>query len=91
MPVKERARTAAPFLPALLLMAAIFAASSMTSHEPDRPFLEVLLRKGVHFSEYAVLAALWWWALARHLDALSRPRAPSRWPTPPATSSIRPS
>jgi VanZ family protein len=44
-------------------MALIFALSAMPSHDPDRGLLVLVLRKLAHFSEYALLTALWWRAL----------------------------
>ena len=40
----------------------------MPSDDPDRTCLELLLRKALHFSEYALLAALWWRALRTRLE-----------------------
>lgn len=57
------ARAAWIWLPPPALMALIFAGSAMTSGDVDRAAVEVLLRKGAHFFEYALLTALWWRAL----------------------------
>lgn len=62
------ARGAALWGPPLALMALIFAFSAMPNHDPDRGVLEFLLRKVVHFSEYALLATLWWRALRTRLS-----------------------
>lgn len=61
--MSERARAAAVWLPPLALMVLIFALSSMPSDAPDRGLAYLLLRKAAHFTEYALLAALWWRAL----------------------------
>ena len=58
-----RGRVAALVVPPLLAMAAIFLLSGQTSDPIDRAWWDVLLRKGAHVTEYAVLTALWWRAL----------------------------
>jgi VanZ family protein len=45
-------------LPPLAVMAVIFLLSAQTA-DPDHPFLEVLLRKLAHVTEYAVLTLAW--------------------------------
>ncbi len=65
--MSERARAAAVWLPPLALMVLIFALSSMPSDDPDRGLGHLLLRKAAHFSEYFLLAALWWRALRTRL------------------------
>ena len=67
--MQEKRRAAALWLPPLALMALIFALSSVPSDDPDRTWLQLLLRKMLHFSEYALLAGLWWRALRTRLDA----------------------
>ena len=57
------ARRAAAWLPPLLLMALIFALSSMPADREDHGTLYLISRKLAHFGEYALLAALWWRAL----------------------------
>lgn len=57
--------------PPLIAMAVIFLLSAQTSDPVDRAWWDVLLRKLAHFTEYAVLTALWWRTL-RGLGA--RPR-----------------
>lgn len=54
--------------PPLAVMAVIFVLSSMTQADQDRGLLYLIVRKAGHFSEYALLAALWWRALATRLD-----------------------
>jgi VanZ like family len=67
MPVRKLLRAVAPFVPALALMALIFAFSAMPSDDPDKGLLVLLARKATHFSEYLVLTCLWWWALSTQL------------------------
>ncbi len=68
-------RLLALWAPPLLLMGLIFWFSSMPSDVEERAWWDVLLRKGVHFGEYAVLCALWFralrgrWSLDRTLAA----------------------
>ena len=57
------ARLASLVLPPLLLMGLIFFLSAQTSDQVDRAWWDVVLRKLAHFTEYAVLTALWWRAL----------------------------
>jgi VanZ family protein len=57
------ARMAALLLPPLLAMGLIFLLSAQPSDPVDRAWWDVLLRKLAHFTEYAVLTALWWRAL----------------------------
>jgi VanZ family protein len=56
-------RLAALLLPPLLAMGVIFFLSAQPSDEIDRAWWDVVLRKLAHFTEYAVLTALWWRAL----------------------------
>ncbi|HEY6771126.1 MAG TPA: VanZ family protein [Solirubrobacterales bacterium] len=46
----------------LLLMGVIFYLSAQTS-TGEHPWWDVILRKLGHVSGYALLTALWWWAL----------------------------
>jgi VanZ family protein len=61
-------RAALPFIPALGLMALIFAFSAMPSDDPDKGLFVLLMRKATHFGEYFVLTGLWWWALSKRTD-----------------------
>lgn len=54
-------------MPPLALMAVIFALSAMPSDDPDRGVLVLVVRKVAHFSEYALLTALWWRAFRTKL------------------------
>lgn len=69
MGMRNLGRAVLPFIPALALMALIFAFSAMSSDDPDKGLLVLLLRKAAHFGEYFVLTALWWWALSTRIDA----------------------
>jgi VanZ family protein len=62
------ARAAAVWAPPLAMMALIFALSGMPNHDPDQGVLVLLLRKLAHFTEYALLLALWFRALRTRLD-----------------------
>ena len=62
-PAPSPARLAALLAPPLLAMALIFFLSAQSSDPVDRAWWDVLLRKLAHFTEYAVLTALWWRAL----------------------------
>jgi VanZ family protein len=62
-PALSPARLAGLLLPPLLAMALIFFLSAQPSEPVDRAWWDVLLRKLAHFTEYAVLTALWWRAL----------------------------
>jgi len=57
------ARAVAIWLPPLALMGLIFALSAMPSDDVDRGLAYFLARKAAHFTEYALLTALWWRAL----------------------------
>jgi VanZ family protein len=57
------ARLAGLLLPPLLAMGLIFFLSAPPSDPVDRAWWDVGLRKLAHFTEYAVLTALWWRAL----------------------------
>lgn len=67
--MRNLARSAAPFVPALLLMGLIFALSGMPSDDPDKGLFVVITRKLAHFGEYFALMGLWWWALQTQIDA----------------------
>lgn len=66
--MRDKARAAALWAPPVILMVAIFALSSMPNNDPDGGLARLLLRKTAHFSEYALLTALWWRALRTRLD-----------------------
>jgi len=52
------------FLPALVMMAAIFAFSSVPSQEmPSFGFWDTLVKKGGHMLGYGLLALTYWFAL----------------------------
>jgi VanZ family protein len=51
------------WLPPLALMGLIFVLSAMPSDDVDRGLAYFLARKLGHFTEYALLTALWWRAL----------------------------
>ena len=59
----RRGGAAALWLPPIALMALIFGLSSIPSGDEDHGVLYLLVRKGLHFTEYALLTALWWRAL----------------------------
>jgi VanZ family protein len=69
MAMRNFVRAALPFVPALAVMALIFAFSAMSSDDADKGLLVFLVRKLAHFSEYFVLTGLWWWALSTHMEA----------------------
>ena len=58
-----RGKAAALWLPPIALMVLIFALSAMPSDDVDHGPVYLILRKAAHFTEYALLAALWWRAL----------------------------
>ena len=62
-------RPAAVWAAPILLMALIFAFSAMPSDDVDRGALQFLLRKVLHFTEYALLLVLWWRALRTQVSA----------------------
>jgi VanZ family protein len=49
-----------PWLPPLLLMAVIFALSAQPDLNSGLGMADTILRKFVHFGEFALLAFLWW-------------------------------
>ncbi len=61
------------FLPPLALMAVIFVLSGQASLDSGLGWIDTLLRKLVHFGEYALLCGLWWRALR---TVLADDRAP---------------
>jgi VanZ family protein len=52
-----------PWLPPLLLMAVIFALSAQPDLNSGLGLIDLIGRKIVHMSEYALLCFLWWRAL----------------------------
>jgi VanZ family protein len=67
--MRDTGRAAALWLLPLALMVAIFALSSVPNDDPDRGLAHLILRKAAHFTEYALLAGLWWRALRTRLDS----------------------
>ena len=63
MAMAARRKTAGLWAPPLVLMVVIFVLSAMPSDGTDRGPLVLFARKAGHFSEYALLLALWWRAL----------------------------
>lgn len=62
-------RALAVWLPPLALMGLIFVLSAIPSDDVDRGLAYFLGRKIAHFTEYALLTALWWRALRTRLAA----------------------
>ena len=56
-------RSAGRLVPALALMAAIFAVSAQSSLPQTDTALDVVGRKAAHMAEFGLLWALWLWAL----------------------------
>ena len=67
MAMREKHRAVALWGPPIALMVLIFVVSSLPSDDSDRTFLQLLIRKALHFGEYALLATLWWRALRTRL------------------------
>ena len=63
------ARRLDPWAPPLVLMAVIFFFSAQPSLDSGLGVIDLIGRKLIHFSEYALLALLWWRALRTRLDA----------------------
>lgn len=57
-----------PWLPPLALMGAIFYLSAQPNLSSGLGNWDLVLRKGAHMAEYALLAALWWRALRSVID-----------------------
>lgn len=64
MHMRNLSRDASIWLPPIAMMALIFALSAMPSGTEDHGILYLIVRKLAHVSEYALLLALWWRALA---------------------------
>jgi VanZ family protein len=60
--MNRRNRTLLRAIAPLLLMGVIFYFSAQSS-SGDHPWWDVILRKLGHVTGYALLTALWWWAL----------------------------
>ena len=67
MRMRPRGSAAALWLPPIALMVLIFVLSAMPSDDVDRGLAHLVLRKAAHFTEYALLTALWWRALRTRL------------------------
>src|SRR3954451_11162000 len=63
-----RLRALEPWLSPLVLMVVIFALSAQPSLNSGLGLADLIGRKIVHFSEYALLAFLWWRALRTRMD-----------------------
>ncbi len=66
--MREKTSALSLWAPPIAVMALIFVLSSLPSDDPDRTFLQLLVRKALHFGEYALLAALWWRAVRTRLE-----------------------
>jgi VanZ family protein len=64
----DRLRRVNVWLPPLLLMALIFLLSAQPSLNSGLGLADHILRKVVHFGEYALLALLWWRALRTRMS-----------------------
>jgi len=64
-----RLRSLDPWAPPLLLMGVIFLLSAQPSLDSGLGVGDLILRKLVHFTEYALLAFLWWRALRTRMSA----------------------
>lgn len=62
-------RRADPWLPPLVVMAAIFFFSAQPSLDSGLGTIDLIGRKLIHFGEYALLCFLWWRVFVRHADA----------------------
>ena len=63
------ARRLDPWGPPLLLMAVIFFFSSQPNLNSGLGVIDLVGRKLIHFSEFALLALLWWRALRTRFDS----------------------
>jgi VanZ family protein len=64
-----RLRSLEPWLSPLVLMVLIFVLSAQPSLNSGLGLIDTVGRKIVHFSEYALLAFLWWRALRTRFEA----------------------
>jgi len=62
--MRNLSRDAQIWLPPIAMMALIFALSAMPSGNEHHGVLYLIIRKLAHVTEYALLLALWWRALA---------------------------
>jgi VanZ family protein len=65
----DRLRAVNVWVPPLILMALIFLLSAQPSPNSGLGVADHILRKVVHFGEYALLAFLWWRALSTRMSA----------------------
>ena len=63
------------WLPPVVLMGVIFAASAQPSLDSGLGVIDLIGRKLIHFAEYALLCFLWWRALA----SVTSPRSAALW------------
>jgi len=63
------------WLPPVVLMGVIFALSAQPSLDSGLGLIDLIGRKLLHFTEYALLCFLWWRALA----AVTTPRRAALW------------
>jgi len=62
------------WLPAIIVMAAIFVFSSIPSYElPDFAWADTLIKKGGHMLGYGLLALAYWWGLRAACPACTCP------------------
>jgi VanZ family protein len=65
----SRLRRLDPWAPPLLLMGVIFLFSAQPSLDSGLGTVDLVVRKLVHFAEFALLAFLWWRALRTKMTA----------------------
>lgn len=64
MHMRKLSRDTGVWVAPIALMGLIFALSAMPAGDEDHGILYMIVRKAAHISEYALLVALWWRALA---------------------------